>query len=235
MLKRSLRLKAKEDAKKEDSKEDDSVLTDIETYSNFESPEESGEAFQGILNSIGGLLSRFSGAAANISESTSSMVLEEMVYGVSHENTGCTAFVHVPKEKRQALDDRSEECILIAYGSGKTYRLVTKKTRKFIIAGDVKFDESLLGFGNFRNKVEPFYINDDDEEKEDAQAPIEDVQEPTGEKPAFKKAKEVQPVDLIVRQTHISVIQRELFTSSSVLLEANNEVECVHSRACRSK
>jgi len=34
---------------------------------------------------------------------------------------GCTAFVHVPKEKRKALDDRSEECILIGYGSGNTY------------------------------------------------------------------------------------------------------------------
>jgi hypothetical protein len=109
---------------------------------------------------------------------------------------GCTAFVHVPKEKRKALDDRSEECILIGYGSGNIYRLLTKKTRKLIIARDVKFDESLLGFGNFRNKVEPLYINDDDddEEKKDAQAPIEDVKEPTSEKPAFKIAKEVQPV-----------------------------------------
>ena len=83
-------MKAKEDAKKEeeekkDSKEDDSIRTDIETYSDFESPEESSESSQGILNSIGGLLSRFSGAAANITESTSSMVLEEMVYGFSHE------------------------------------------------------------------------------------------------------------------------------------------------------
>jgi len=63
------------------------------------------------------------------------------------------------------LDDRSEEGILIAYGSGNIYRLLTKKTRKLIIARDVKFDESLLGFGNFRNKVEPLYINDDDEEE----------------------------------------------------------------------
>ena len=90
LLKRSLRLKAKEDAKKEEeenkhSKEDDSILSDIETYSDSESPEESGEVSQGILNSIGGLLARFCEAAANITESTSSMVLEEMVYGVFHE------------------------------------------------------------------------------------------------------------------------------------------------------
>jgi hypothetical protein len=92
--------------------------------------------------------------------------------------------VHVPREKRKALDDRSEECILIGYGSGNTYRLLTKKTRELIIARDVKFDESLLGFRNFRNKVEPLYIydDDDDEERKDAQAPIEDVKEPTSEK-----------------------------------------------------
>jgi len=108
---------------------------------------------------------------------------------------GCTAFVHVPKEKKKALDDQSEECILTGYGSGNIYRLLTKKTRKLIIARDVKFDDCLLGIGIFRNKVEPLYINDDDdEENKDAQAPIEDVKEPTSEKPAFKIAEEVQPV-----------------------------------------
>jgi hypothetical protein len=91
VLRRSLRLKAKEEEEMKDSKENDSILTVIETYSDSESPEESGESSQGILNSIGGLFSRFSGGAANITESTSSMVLEEMVYGVSHE-TELTAF-----------------------------------------------------------------------------------------------------------------------------------------------
>jgi len=65
---------------------------------------------------------------------------------------------------------------------------LTKKTRKLIIARDVKFDEGLLGFGNFKNKVEPLYIYDDDEEEEekkDKQA----VKEPTSEKPTFKIAK----------------------------------------------
>jgi len=75
----------REKKRKKESKEDDSVLTDIETYSDSESPEESGEASQGILNSIGGLFSRFSGAASNITDSASSMVLEDMVYGFSRE------------------------------------------------------------------------------------------------------------------------------------------------------
>jgi hypothetical protein len=33
-----------------------------------------------------------------------------------------------------------------------------------MIARDVKFDESFLGFGHSRNKVEPLYINDDDDD-----------------------------------------------------------------------
>jgi len=76
--------KKEQEAKKE-SKFNESLLTDIETYSDSESPRESGEASEVILNSIRELFSRFSGAVASITESTSSMVLEEMVYGVSHE------------------------------------------------------------------------------------------------------------------------------------------------------
>ena len=76
VLRRSLRLQAKEDTRKEEeakkqSKQDDSVVADIETHSDSELLGESGETSQGILNSIGGLLSRISGAAANITESTS--------------------------------------------------------------------------------------------------------------------------------------------------------------------
>jgi len=84
VLTRSLRLQANEEEAKKDSKEDDSALIDIEKYSNSESPGESGEASQGILNSLGGLLSRFCGRAANITDPNSIMVLEDMVYGASH-------------------------------------------------------------------------------------------------------------------------------------------------------
>jgi len=86
VLRRSLRLQARKYAKKaekakKESKEDDSVVTDIETYLDSESPGESGEGPQRILNSIGGVLSRFSGAAANSTESPSGTLLEEMVSG----------------------------------------------------------------------------------------------------------------------------------------------------------
>jgi hypothetical protein len=83
-------LQAKENARKEEEakkecKKDDSALTDIETCSDSESPRESGEVSQGISNSVEGLLSGFSEATVNITESTSSMVLEDIVYGLFHE------------------------------------------------------------------------------------------------------------------------------------------------------
>jgi hypothetical protein len=46
---------------------------------------------------------------------------------------------------------------------GKIYRLLTKTKRKLIIGRDVKFDETSVGCGNVRTKVEPLYICDDDE------------------------------------------------------------------------
>jgi len=75
-------MKAKEDAKKEkEGKRGEKDSRD----SDSESPEESGGASQGIVNSIRGLFSRFSVAVANSTESTSRMVLEEIVYVLSHE------------------------------------------------------------------------------------------------------------------------------------------------------
>jgi hypothetical protein len=56
VLRISLGLQALEDARRE-SQEHNSVLTYIKTYSESESPGESGEASQIILNSVGGLLS----------------------------------------------------------------------------------------------------------------------------------------------------------------------------------
>jgi len=74
----------------------------------------------------------------------------------------------------------------------KNLQATDQKTRKLIIARDVKFDEILLWFCNFRNKAEPSYTYDDDEEKTAAQVSSEDVKDPTGEKLVLKKTKEVQ-------------------------------------------
>jgi hypothetical protein len=56
---------------------------------------------------------------------------------------GHTEFVHVPK-KQKALDDSSEERILIGHGSRNIFRPTAKTTRKLNIARDVKCDKILL-------------------------------------------------------------------------------------------
>ena len=46
---------------------------------------------------------------------------------------GCDAYVHVPKEKRTKLDNKSERCIFIGYKDGlKGYKLWNLETRKVV-------------------------------------------------------------------------------------------------------
>lgn len=56
---------------------------------------------------------------------------------------GCKAMVHVPKEKRQKLDVKSVECVMVGYcNASKAYRLFEPKSRKIIVSRDVVFIES---------------------------------------------------------------------------------------------
>ena len=46
---------------------------------------------------------------------------------------GCDAFMHVPKEKRRKLDNKSEKCIFVGYKDGiKGYKLWNHVTRKIV-------------------------------------------------------------------------------------------------------
>ena len=46
---------------------------------------------------------------------------------------GCDAYVHVPKEKRRKLDNKSERCIFIGYKDGlKGYKLWNSERRKVV-------------------------------------------------------------------------------------------------------
>jgi hypothetical protein len=55
---------------------------------------------------------------------------------------GCTAYAHVPKEKRRKLDDKSVKCIFIKYSiETRSYRLFDHQAKKVIISRDVVFDE----------------------------------------------------------------------------------------------
>ena len=55
---------------------------------------------------------------------------------------GCDAYVHLPKEKRTKLDNKSEKCIFIGYKDGlKGYKLWNPETRKVVYNRDVVFRE----------------------------------------------------------------------------------------------
>jgi hypothetical protein len=56
------------------------------------------------------------------------------------------------QEKRKALDDRSEKCIVIWIW--KHVELLSKTTTKLIIARDVKFYQTRLGFTSVREKAD---------------------------------------------------------------------------------
>lgn len=50
--------------------------------------------------------------------------------------------VHIPKEKRHKLSEKSIECIMVGYSSeSKAYRLFNPRTKKIVISRDVVFLE----------------------------------------------------------------------------------------------
>lgn len=56
---------------------------------------------------------------------------------------GCTAMVHIPKQKRLKLDAKSDECIFVGYcTASKAYRLYRKSDFKFIVSRDITFLEN---------------------------------------------------------------------------------------------
>ena len=56
---------------------------------------------------------------------------------------GAIAYVHIPDEKRQKLDPKSEKCILVGYSlEQKGYKCYNPSTRKSRVSRDVVFDES---------------------------------------------------------------------------------------------
>ncbi|TXG50907.1 hypothetical protein EZV62_023431 [Acer yangbiense] len=56
---------------------------------------------------------------------------------------GSICYVHIPKEKRSNLDDKTEKEIFVGYSSqSKGYRIYNLKSNKIIISRDVEFDEN---------------------------------------------------------------------------------------------
>lgn len=55
---------------------------------------------------------------------------------------GCEVFVHIPKENRTKLDDKSMKCIFLGYADGEFgYHLWDLVKHKIIISRDVIFNE----------------------------------------------------------------------------------------------
>ena len=66
---------------------------------------------------------------------------------------GCSAYVHVPKDKRKKLDPKAEKCTLLGYGtSRKGYRLYDWKTSSIIHSRDVVFNELSRGYEGAKEK-----------------------------------------------------------------------------------
>jgi len=67
------------------------------------------------------------------------------------------------REGRKSLDNRAEKCILVVYCTGNTYRLMTKKSRRTVVARGFKFDEASLGLHGVKNDYAPLYLEYNDQ------------------------------------------------------------------------
>ena len=61
---------------------------------------------------------------------------------------GCKAFIHIPKEQRTKLDDKSIPCIFIGYGVEFGYKFWDPKMRKVIRSKDVFHEDQTMKDSN---------------------------------------------------------------------------------------
>ena len=74
---------------------------------------------------------------------------------------GCIAYVHINKEKRKKLDDKSRTCIFIGYSQYKNgYKLMDLNTYEVIISRDVVFEENKFISENYHKEVENLLVYD---------------------------------------------------------------------------
>ena len=79
------------------------------------------------------------------------------------------AYVHIPDEKLQKLDPKSEKCILVGYSlEQKGYKCFNPSTRKVRVSWDVVFDESTSWYKPEPTPPEPS-TNDLENTKDDGQ------------------------------------------------------------------
>jgi len=93
---------------------------------------------------------------------------------------GSKAMVHVPKQKRQKLDPKSIECVMVGYcNATKGYRLFNKTTKDIIISRDIIFleDQSTdqtkidkpANFNHFLIDLDPVEISENIENQDSSE------------------------------------------------------------------
>ena len=98
----------------------------------------------------------------------------ERYYGrkpeISHVRIfGSIAYVHIPDEKGQKLEPKSEKCILVGHSlEQKMYKFFNPSTRKVCVSWDVVFDESSSWYKPDLTPPEPS-TNDLDNNEDDEQ------------------------------------------------------------------
>ena len=87
---------------------------------------------------------------------------------------GCEAFVHIPKENRTKLDDKSMKCIFMGYVDEEFgYRLWDPIKHKIIRSRDVIFNESEM-FKRTAGELEVKKVIDRFEEQQENIPPIQE-------------------------------------------------------------
>jgi hypothetical protein len=119
--------------------------------------------------------------------------------------------MHVSKPKRKFLDDRSEECILVGYGPGSTYRLMTKKTTRIVVDRDVKFHEASLGLRDVKSDFTPLYLEYDDQE---------DI--PTPEELSGRRNKSLESPVAVQRSAHLEGMREENEEKMKALIDRSD-------------
>ena len=64
------------------------------------------------------------------------------IEGESFKNLWLTLHVHLPKEKKKKLDDRSEKVLMVSYHPTSGYRLIFPTLNGLIISREVWFDKN---------------------------------------------------------------------------------------------
>ncbi|KAK2574783.1 hypothetical protein KPH14_013025, partial [Odynerus spinipes] len=96
---------------------------------------------------------------------------------------GCTAYVHIPAEKRRKLDEKAEKLIFVGYSEeSKAFRLLHKDTNTITISRDVIFSDVINKSAPSKPDVHDAVIF----------APVKDIGEPNEEsvKEEYESAEE---------------------------------------------